>query len=85
MDLPSGKLHAVTGKRSYELAAGDVYPLADGSVLAVESNGINRSATRICVTRIDTQKYTEKELVCVPSNIIVRACRSSPSTSTTSR
>jgi len=70
MDLPSGKLHPVSGKHSYELAAGDVYPLRDGSVLAMETNGINRSATRICVTRIDTQHYTEKELVCIPSNVI---------------
>lgn len=70
MDLATGKLHPVSGKRSAEMAAGDLHPLADGAVLAVETNGINHGATRICVTRIDTQKYVEKELVCVPANVI---------------
>jgi hypothetical protein len=70
MDLGTGKLHPVSGKRSAEMAAGDLYPLSDGTVLAVETNGINHGATRICVTRIDTQRYVEKDAVCVPANVI---------------
>ncbi len=70
IDLATGKLHAISGKRSNEMAAGDLHALADGAALAVETNSIKRSPTRICITRIDTQHYVEKELVCVPANVI---------------
>ena len=70
MDLDTGNLHAVSGKRSNEMAAGDVHPLADGAALAVETNGIKGRATRICITRIDTRRHVEKELVCVAANPI---------------
>ncbi len=70
IDLDTGKLHAISGKRSNEMAAGDLHPLADGGALAVETNGIKRRPTRICITRIDTQHYVEKEQVCVAANVI---------------
>lgn len=71
LDFATGRTRAVTRGRAKAMSVSDVYPLADGTFLSVETNGFGvQHATQVCVMTIDPKRAIEAQAVCVPSDVI---------------
>ena len=66
LELATGKIQLVTRAKGAAMSTSDLYPMANGSFVAVE---VDRAETRICVRTIDPTAHVERENFCIPSKV----------------
>ncbi len=71
LDVDTGHTRSLTRSPTGVMSTSEVWALSDGGFVAVETNGVGgRQATRVCVSRIDAQRFVETEIMCEPADVL---------------